>query len=243
MYYRWTMAAATVAALAGCGGSVLDGGVPQASPAQDGGATAIATVDSSASSSPLPEASNGVDGTRSSGNEAGGGGCEVPPDAGAVITVLASCLDTPGSIVVDASNVYWASAGGLMRAPIAGGQPVTLAAGPTYGVAVDAQNVYWTESTTNVGVVVATPLAGGSALSLARNQDAPTDIVVLGSNVYWTNTAGNAVMVAPIAHDAPPRALWSAADSTLPTTIVGPHGICTDGANVYWAAKSYSDGQ
>ena len=59
----------------------------------------------------------------------------------------------PINIAVDAAFVYWtnsargvANAGTVMKVPIGGGTPITLACAQTqpWGIAVDATSVYWT---------------------------------------------------------------------------------------------------
>lgn len=65
-------------------------------------------------------------------------------------TLIASSQSGPSSVVVDTTSVYWANTYDLMKAPIGGGAPVTLAsvqnqlAGNIGSIAVDATSVYWT---------------------------------------------------------------------------------------------------
>jgi hypothetical protein len=71
-------------------------------------------------------------------------------DPEATITLIAGSQRDPCGVAVDELFVYWANQadGTLMRAPIAGGIPVTIVSEqpqPEF-VAIDAVNIYWTNS-------------------------------------------------------------------------------------------------
>jgi hypothetical protein len=117
------------------------------------------------------------------------------------------------AIAVDSTSVYWTSGsnagfGAVEKAPIGGGTPVTLATGwemasmtsdpnalshaisqsPSMGIAVDATAIYWTNvGAGRSGTVMTVGLAGGTATTLASDQDGPTAIVVDAGNIYWAN--------------------------------------------------------
>jgi hypothetical protein len=138
----------------------------------------------------------------------------------------------PTSIAVDATSVYWTTgstvAGGtVMKVPLAGGNPTTLASrqdDPPYGIAVDVTSVYWTNTT--AGSVMSVALAGGKPTTLASGQSAPRDIAVDATSVYWTNsTSPGSVMSVPLAGGKP---------TTLASGQVIPYGIAVDATSVYW---------
>ena len=106
-----------------------------------------------------------------------------------------------GALAVDATSVYWANVGAsgtmaavILKAPLAGGTPVTLAAldsDEPQSMAVDATNLYWTSfgdwPVTANGTVMKVSLAGGTPVTLATGQAAPGGIAIDATSVYWTN--------------------------------------------------------
>jgi uncharacterized repeat protein (TIGR03803 family) len=110
--------------------------------------------------------------------------------------VLASNVECPISLAVDAVNVYWGTTGcgpggygQIQSVPIGGGTPKTLAQGlsiPT-GLAVDATRVYFTD--TQELVVGSVPLGGAStwtALAVTMG-DTPGELALGQGALYWLN--------------------------------------------------------
>ena len=82
-------------------------------------------------------------------------------------------------MTTDGTNLYWvlsnllAGKPSLLKMPVAGGTPVTLASGiDAETIAVDATNVYWGNSGTDkapVGAVVKVPIAGGTPVTVTTS--------------------------------------------------------------------------
>ncbi len=133
------------------------------------------------------------------------GGCANPglitrvPLTGGTVQTLASFPQGYAgafTFAVDATALYWAegyaSAVNVVRMPLGGGAPVTLAPAPyARNIAVDGTSVYWTDDYD--GLVVKVPVAGGAPTTLYQG-DLPEAIVVDATSVYWTSPSGGTVM-------------------------------------------------
>lgn len=182
----------------------------------------------------------------------------VPPSAGTVVAIvkapggvavtLASGQNHPLRLVVDSDNAYWTDIGvqtstpggtvdmngAVVKVPLAGGGPVTLAANLTtdpYGIAVGDGFVFWT----NYLVPVAldrVPIDGGAPMTIPYNGSGSTAIAVAGGNLYWV-AAGGGVWTVPVAGGTP---LGLGGAPVNPTAIaVGSNGF------VYWLTPGSPD--
>lgn len=139
--------------------------------------------------------------------------------------ILASTQGATVGIAVDSTHVYYTSwsAGKVMKVPIGGGTPTTIATGLSTpaGIAVDSTSVYWVAY--NAGNVYKAPLGGGNATVLASTQSSPLNIAVDATNVYWTNTGGSVSKV-PIGGGTP----------TVLGTGQTPLGLAINSDDVFW---------
>jgi hypothetical protein len=120
--------------------------------------------------------------------------------SGGAITILDS-QHVADAIALDDTYVYYAgedytlNMGLIMRAPIdASAAPTTLASltvQGTSGIAVDASYVYYTDTKANAVYRVAK--SGGAPMTLAANEQTPTNIVVDASFVYFNASQGGMI--------------------------------------------------
>jgi hypothetical protein len=147
-----------------------------------------------------------------------------------VLTLVSGDLACPINIVVDATSVYWTANGGsVMKVPIDGGTPTTLASGQStpWGIAVDATSVYWVDvGNGNDGSVMKVPLAGGTPVVLASGQitNHAGSLAIDAARIYWSTDQGVEAM--PLAGGTPEQLIVS----TETPKIFG-----VDATNVYWA--------
>jgi hypothetical protein len=153
---------------------------------------------------------------------------------GRCVTTLASGISGPYDVRVDATDVYfdgfYNSPGFVAKVPIGGGAVTTLVQGmgqQPMGLAIDATNLYWVDD--GAGTVMANPLAGGPAVTLASGQTTPSRIAVDRTNVYWTNDVPGTVMKMPIAGGTP---------IALATGQNQPYPLTVDATNVYYGTQT-----
>jgi hypothetical protein len=150
-----------------------------------------------------------------------------------VVAPIATAQGNPAGIAVNATNVYWANVaadGGIMRAPLDGGPPVTVV--PYLGnpefLVLSPTTVYWVQY---AGARVwEAPLMGGTQKLFYY--DTNTDIAGLGidsNNIYYTEQSFlGPVGVVPL-------------DGGAATAIAhdnGTFGVVSDGTYVYYSAPN-----
>jgi hypothetical protein len=182
------------------------------------------------------------------------------PAVGHQATLLASFSSSMYSVYsfqIDATNAYALvdningdDSTTVMKVPLAGGTPVTLANDPQYAtaLAVSPGALYWVDpsgpqsevdaSSNSTGLVMSVPLVGGNAAPVATEQAFPSNIAVDSSGVYWVNqsvcnafpcqsTVGTVVMLAT----------GSTTPVTLATLPAQPGAMALDATNVYWGTN------
>jgi hypothetical protein len=105
------------------------------------------------------------------------------------VEVLYRGEDNPSAIALDERYVYWASRDVLRRAPLAGGEPVTLATGNHLrGMMLDGEHVYFFQSWQGSGSIDRVPKEGGESERLASALQ-PSALAIRGGDLFWSDDA------------------------------------------------------
>jgi hypothetical protein len=138
------------------------------------------------------------------------------------------------SIALDGLSVYWANGGAgaygsIVKAPLGGGAPETLASGLTMPVSLVESGglLYWYESGSSGGSIVHQAIHGGAVGTVIGGPSIDAaDLVVDSADVYWTlNTVNWTVQDVALSGGAP---------STLANEQSDPFFLALGATNVYW---------
>jgi hypothetical protein len=166
------------------------------------------------------------------------------PNAGG--RILAQGEVNPVSVAVDGTNVYWTIVGpydggppqgALKRAPLDGGQAVTLVSGLSFPSSVVVDNTYvaWVNSPGSFtsASIQRLRLSGGSPELIASNLDETSQIVNHRGDLYWvtwqgSGTAHNGLWKLPAGAGTP--ALIAVGNNLNPSSLA----VTDEGVYVIW---------
>jgi hypothetical protein len=177
-------------------------------------------------------------------NTVGGSGSvmQVPTGGGAPATI-ASGQKGPQAIAVEGSSVYWTNFDSytVLEAPVGGGTPTTLVSDADYvplSLVANATNIAWTTQGTTgsgAGTVMTVALGGGSAATLASDQQDILGLTMDATNVYWKS--GASILKAALAGGT------TTTLCTLSASTSGASwGMAVDATSVYWTGRDGSAG-
>jgi hypothetical protein len=156
--------------------------------------------------------------------------------AGRCLITLASNQAGPYPIAIHGTNVYWANQGymipsTIMKVPLAGGTPTTLASYPDYstygadGIAVGEGSVYWTFGDTLMQV----PIGGGPSTAFWTTMGGVGRVAVDATSVYWAALARESTLMKMPLSGGPAVTLASETLSIM-------RDIAVNATSVYWAS-------
>jgi hypothetical protein len=181
------------------------------------------------------------------GGHASNSGDSGPAPAGTVPTTL-----LPGVsgyyLVVNSSNLYLATQTAILKVPIDGGAPVTLATIGTSqsldGLAASDAAVFWTQIDESMSAVqtdiLSVPISGGAVTTLATQPGFAGTIATDATSLYWSGSSTTGSCASPPCSTVSKAPLAGGTSVVLSSDAHTPSAFAFDTANVYWAT---SDGR
>lgn len=121
-----------------------------------------------------------------------GGTIERISKAGGAIETITETQDSPGTLVVDTTHVFWIddATGAVMRQKKNGkGNPKLLSVGTgARGLAQDDASIYFSRKIKKGDIRVVQKMGGGN-VTLAEGQPSPTELAVRGEYLFWSGFA------------------------------------------------------
>jgi hypothetical protein len=157
----------------------------------------------------------------------------------------------PNGVVTDGTNVYWAAGCGgcldsaIVKQPVAGGSPTTLAtglAGLAPPIAIDSTSVYWMTdpgSGEPDGGIWKVGLNGGTVTTLTTGLYFPGGFAVGAAGVYWTDNAGS---YPSYSYKLSSVGLAGGAVTTLAAGPSFASAVAVDDSAAYWLVPGAPDG-
>ncbi len=163
--------------------------------------------------------------------------CAAPCDGtctgGRCLVTLAQA-SSPVAVAVDLASAYFTScsgaggAGSVLRVPLTGGSPTTIASGAGCPVSLALGDVTLYVAGFDGSDITSVPLGGGTPTTLASGADRPVGVAADRASVYWTTSAG-ALMRVPLDGGAPVVLASGRQSATRPVLA---------GDDVYWGDPS-----
>jgi hypothetical protein len=132
--------------------------------------------------------------------------------------MLATGQQAPTALTIDATNLYWinfgsddvySTSGSIMRLPLRGGTPVTVASQQRSprSLIVAGSTLYWTNGGTDGdgtgSSVMKVDISGGSATMIVdATQGSPAGIAATSTSLYWatySSSMGGRILMTPLA--------------------------------------------
>jgi hypothetical protein len=160
------------------------------------------------------------------------------PLGGGAPETLAGSLTMPVSLVVGGGRLYWFESGptlGIVHQGINGGAVGALVTGPSStasDLVIDSADLYWIVDTGGATVQEAA-LAGGTPITLEKEQPDPAFVALGASDVYWSDDDGlyvvskaggkSRAVTSVVEGDPPYHACWGA-----PIVVDTSNAYCLD---------------